>query len=105
MAQGIVCDGTYIVASVGDFDTTFYPIPQQINGTYGITRGPDGNLWATDFDQGALIRITPAGVMTAFPLPTKDMVASGITTGPDGNLWYTEIQKGTDVSAIGVFAP
>jgi virginiamycin B lyase len=99
------CDGTYIVALADNMSPTFYQIPPQVNGTYGLTRGPDGNLWATDFDQGALLRITPAGTITVYQIPTPNMVPSGITVGPDGNIWFTEIQKQTDVSAIGVLAP
>ena len=99
------CDGTYLVAIVDDFDTTFYPVPQQVNGTYGLTRGPDGNLWATDFDQGALLRITPSGVITVYNIPTPNMIPSGITVGPDHNIWFTAIQQQTDVSEIGVLAP
>jgi len=98
-------DGTYIVAVTVDFNATFYPIPQGVNGTYGLTRGPDGNMWATDFYEGKLMRITTAGVFTTFDIPTPDMMPSGITVGPDGNIWYTEIQKQTDVAKIGVFAP
>jgi virginiamycin B lyase len=99
------CDGTYLVATTNDFHVHFYPIPRTVNGTYGLTVGPDGNLWATDFDQGQIIRITPAGKMSAYPIPTPNMVPSGITVGPDGNLWFTEIQLQTDVSKIGVLAP
>jgi len=99
------CDGTYIVALTVDFTATFYPIPTGVNGTYGLTRGPDGNMWATDFDQGKLLRITTAGVMTTFDIPTPNMIPSGITVGPDGNIWYTEIQMQTDVAKIGVFDP
>jgi len=99
------CDGTFIVAVTVDFTVTFYPIPQGVNGTYGLTRGPDGNMWATDFYEGKLMRITPSGSFTTFDLPTPDMMPSGITVGPDGNIWYTEIQKQTDVAKIGVLAP
>ena len=56
----------------------------------GITTGPDGNLWFTEFFADNLGRITPDGVVTEFPLPTADAQARSITTGPDGNLWFTE---------------
>ncbi len=63
---------------------------------FGITSGPDGNLW---FTEGAadttdtIGRLTPAGSFTAFPLPTDGSDGSrprSITAGPDGNLWFTE---------------
>jgi hypothetical protein len=70
----------------------------------GLTMGPDGNLWFTDFlsDQGfsccgRVGRVTPSGTITEFsiPLPSgADTFTSNrlreISTGPDGNLWFTE---------------
>lgn len=100
------CDGTYLVALARlNMAPTFYALPSKLNGTYGLTDGPDGSLWATDFDQGAIIRITPAGKITWYDIPTSNMVPSGITVGPDGNIWFTEIQMQTDVAKIGVLAP
>jgi streptogramin lyase len=64
--------------------------------TNSITRGPDGNMWATTGN--AIARITPSGVITQFPLP--DGYSGGsITAGSDGNLWFTED------SAIGRITP
>jgi len=51
-----------------------------------LTRGPDGNVWVTDFG-GQVARVTPAGIATAFDVPATTVW--DITTGPDGNLWYT----------------
>jgi len=60
---------------------------------FGITSGPDGNLWFTD-SAGAIGRITTAGSITEFPLPKNCAFEFcgplGITAGPDGNLWFTE---------------
>ena len=36
----------------------------------GITTGPDGNLWFTEFGAGKIGRITPSGSITEFPIPT-----------------------------------
>ena len=58
-------------------------------GPSGITVGPDGNIWFTEFLNGTVGRITPSGIMTEFPLPSFRAV-SGIAAGPDGNLWLTE---------------
>ena len=57
---------------------------------YGITAGPDGNLWFTEiFDR--IGRITPFGVVTEFSAGiTSCAQPHGITAGPDGNLWFTE---------------
>src|SRR6266702_311573 len=62
----------------------------------GITAGPDGNLWFTEFDGNKIGRISPDGSITEFRLPTDcgSVVycePSAITAGPDGNLWFTEV--------------
>lgn len=54
---------------------------------YGITRGPDDNLWYTA--SGAIGRITREGTVTEFP--TKSTVNAQITKGPDGSLWFTQL--------------
>ena len=40
----------------------------------GITAGPDGNLWFTEFDGSRIGRITPAGVASEFP-PTAAILS------------------------------
>ena len=56
----------------------------------GITAGPDGNMWVTDYYNDAIDRITPAGAITTFPLGNSGFEPSGIVTASDGNLWFTE---------------
>jgi virginiamycin B lyase len=68
---------------------------------WGITAGPDGNLWFTEHSGNKIGRITPAGVITEFPIPTRRSGPFGITAGPDGNLWFTE----TNGNKIGAFDP
>jgi streptogramin lyase len=76
-----------------------FPVP--LRGVEGpsaglqITKGPDGNLWYTEFGSDKVARLTPAGVVTEFavPPPTNNFDVpqlNGITAGPDGNLWFTE---------------
>jgi len=73
----------------------------------GITSGPDGNLWFTEFNSAGLAgnrigRITPTGVVTEFSAGISEGSApNGITAGPDGNLWFTE----SDASRIGRITP
>jgi virginiamycin B lyase len=62
---------------------------------YGITTGPDGNVWVTD---GGLVRVTPGGDTTRFPLPGVTN-AWDVTTGDDGNLWVID-QEGA-VARVG----
>ena len=76
---------------------TQFPIPTANSSPYGITKGPDGNLWFTEcvfVDSACSVskigRITPAGVLTEFPIPTANGNPYGITAGPDGALWFTE---------------
>ena len=59
-------------------------------GPQGITPGPDGNLWFTEFWTNRIGRMTPAGVLTEFPIPSPDTAPRGIVAGPDGNLWFVE---------------
>jgi streptogramin lyase len=55
----------------------------------GITRGPDGNLWIAEAGlNGAIARVTPAGVVTEFNTGLTPSDPWDITAGPDGNLWF-----------------
>src|SRR4030095_2967009 len=57
----------------------------------GITGGPDGNVWFTEFFGNRIGRITPPGVVTEFSVGISNGAGPrGITLGPDGNLWFTE---------------
>ncbi|MBV9829754.1 MAG: hypothetical protein JO001_29390 [Alphaproteobacteria bacterium] len=65
----------------------------------GITTGPDGNLWFTEFAGNKIGRITPGGTITEFPLPTANSQPIGIVTGSDGNLWFSE-QTGNRIGRV-----
>jgi streptogramin lyase len=83
---------------------TEYKLPYG-SDPYGITAGPDGNLWFTETIHrpparlSAIGRITPTGTITEYPLPAGNdfsplgELANGspnrIAAGPDGNLWFT----------------
>ena len=56
----------------------------------GITAGPDGNLWFTEFTGNNVGRITTAGVITEYPLPQPNSGPFLITAGPDSALWFAE---------------
>ena len=74
-----------------------FQIPTANSYPYGITAGPDGNIWFTESSftepNGSIIgRITPNGTITEFPLPNKfNSNPFPITVGPDGNLWFAEL--------------
>src|SRR6266568_168649 len=69
---------------------TEFPIPTASTFPRGITAGPDGNLWFTEYTGNKIGRITPAGVVTEFRIHTSVTEPFGITAGPDGNLWFAE---------------
>jgi virginiamycin B lyase len=81
--------GIALPASAQTF--TEFPIPSHPGGQpEGITVGPDGALWFTEYTGNKIGRITTAGVITEFPTITIDSRSRSITTGPDGALWFTE---------------
>jgi streptogramin lyase len=70
-------------------------------GAFGITAGPDGNIWFTELYGNRIGRITPSGEITEFPVPTASSEPISITKGPDGNLWFAE----QDAEKIGRINP
>lgn len=78
--------------------TTLFPLPQgRMPTPYGITAGPDGALWFSDFQGTVVGRITTTGSYTLFPIPgikTNVMNSTTITPGPDGDLWFTSFAGG-----------
>jgi virginiamycin B lyase len=54
---------------------------------WGVTAGPDGNMWFTEESNNAVGRITPGAVITEFTAGFPTGSPRGIVTGPDGNLW------------------
>ena len=70
---------------------TEFPVPTANADPYGITAGPDGNLWFTEYGGSKIGMINPTThAITEFPVPTANAGLDGITAGPDGNLWFTE---------------
>jgi virginiamycin B lyase len=78
---------------------TTFALPHVTNNdTYGrhggITAGPDGALWFTEY--GKIGRFTTLGQLTTFTLALSDFSdgfidgPDAITVGPDGALWFTE---------------
>jgi len=80
-------------------------------GPFGITIGPDGNVWVTELDGGRIARISPAGALTEFGprgavtglkagVPAHALAGpEGIVAGPDGALWFT-LHDGDGVGRI-----
>ncbi len=68
-----------------------FPVLTANSSPFGITAGPDGNIWFTEnqADQIGMINPTTHAV-SEFPIPTASSGPLGITAGPDGNIWFTE---------------
>lgn len=86
---------TQVSESIGriatDGTVTEFEVPLDVAGdAMRIARGPDGNLWFTEFQGSKIGRLTPEGRLTEFPLPTEDAFPFGITAGPDGAVWFVE---------------
>jgi streptogramin lyase len=76
------------ISSITEFPL---PSPQGQGNLTGITVGPDGNLWFTDWGDNSIGMINPnTHAISLFPIPTAGAGPEGITVGPDGNLWFTE---------------
>jgi streptogramin lyase len=67
-----------------------FPVPTPSSGPQGITAGPDGAAWFTEFNGNKIGRVGANGGFTEFPIPTANSVPNGITAGPDGALWFVE---------------
>jgi virginiamycin B lyase len=71
--------------AVTEFDVADHDV-----GIYGITGGPDGNVWFTENGGNNIGVITSDGRVTEYPIPTRAAAPYGIVTGRDGNLWFVE---------------
>jgi len=69
---------------------TGFGIPFPGHSSFGITSGPDNNLWFTEYSGINIGKITTSGDITEFPIGYAGAAHLGITTGSDGNLWFTE---------------
>lgn len=80
-------------AGFGEFPITYPPSDGtgSAYGAWGITSGPDGNLWFTEAnspeDVSFVGNITTGGTISTFQTGFT-IGAHGITAGPDGNLWF-----------------
>jgi streptogramin lyase len=81
---------------------------------WGITAGPDGNIWFTEESHNAVGRITPGAVITEFTAGFPTGSPRGIVTGPDGNLWVAmaggdgaiaRVSKAGDVTEFALTTP
>ena len=88
--------GTVAAGGIGGWATSppscrvvEFAVPTADCNPHAITRGPDGNVWFTEWAGNKVGRITPAGTITEFHIPFQSG-AEDITAGPDGNVWFSE---------------
>jgi len=65
-----------------------YTLPER-SSPWGVTQGPEGNLWFANYESSKIGKITTSGTVTEYALPAESEPRD-ITAGPDGNLWFTE---------------
>jgi streptogramin lyase len=66
-----------------------FPAP---GGPFGISSGPDGNIWFTQLELDQVGRMSTAGMILGETQATGSGVGD-IIAGPDGNLWFTELDS------------
>jgi streptogramin lyase len=75
---------------------TAYPLPTPNAMVEAVTRGPDGNVWFTEWNASKIGKITPLGHITEYHTPFNPLQSVDIKAGADGNLWFA-----TDFHGIG----
>ena len=59
-----------------------FPVPTAGSDPYGITVGPDGNVWFAENIGNKVGFITPEGSITEFPLPSPGSGPTWLTAAP-----------------------
>src|SRR5204863_8535855 len=91
-------DGTAIGRITPDGVVRRFKLPTADSHPYGITVGPDGNLWFTERIADAIgVMDTKGHLLHEYPVPTPNAQPWDIALGGDGALWFTE----ENVDAIG----
>jgi virginiamycin B lyase len=68
---------------------------------WGITSGPDGNVWFAEGGANRLAWITRTGEIHEIAPPIANGNLVDLATGDDGNIWFTEF----DGNKIGRLTP
>jgi virginiamycin B lyase len=69
-----------------------YPLPNANAAPWGITAGPDGNLWFAELGNNAIGVMSTSGVLlNEFTLPNAGSGPIQVEFGPDLNLWITQV--------------
>jgi virginiamycin B lyase len=81
--------GKFIGRMTTDGTTSTISDPGQMRGTYGITAGPDGAMWFTNYLGSSIGRIAADGSVEIYRDPRIGF-PEAIVSGPDGALWFTD---------------
>jgi virginiamycin B lyase len=64
-----------------------FALPTRGSSPFGITVGPDDNIWFTEIGANKIGRLTRNGALTEWPV-VGALGLRGICAGPDGRLWF-----------------
>lgn len=64
--------------------------PKPSNSPFGITSGPDGVVWFTEFKGNRIGCVREGQGVQDWAVPTRLAGPVGIAVGPDGNVWFVE---------------
>src|SRR6516164_9857604 len=68
-----------------------FPLPAAGSVPFGITTGPDGNIWFTEDQANKIGMINPTThAISEFAIPTAGSNPLEITAGPGSTIWFTE---------------
>ncbi|WP_280504918.1 Vgb family protein, partial [Nocardia farcinica] len=59
---------------------------ESADSPYGLCRTPDGALWFTEMNAGAVVRRAPDGSRERYAV---EGMPSAVAAGPDGTVWFT----------------
>lgn len=73
-------------AAVRGYQITEWNTPTAAAHPWGMTLGPDGNVWFVETSASNVAKITTAGVITEYSI-TAAQFPDDVAAGPDGKLW------------------
>jgi streptogramin lyase len=83
-------------AAASSYTVTDYALTGGMANPYGMTLGPDGNLWfsechTTSCSGSGIGSVTPSGSIASYPVTgVPGFGTESLTTGPDGAIWFTQ---------------
>jgi virginiamycin B lyase len=80
---------------------TEYTIPTAASAPYGITVGPDGRIWFTEYQGNKVGAMTTSGGFTEYPVPSPSSQPLGIASVPLNGLFITEFNTGK-IAAVSI---